>query len=313
MMFYLLLLSSIIALSQILPSQDCGCEDKPQITVLAVVNGVKITKTDLSIDARTQVSLAQDRVIAARGQALNQHINARLLEAEAKRRGLTRDQLLELELKAKIVEPTEEEAKAYYEQNKARGAPDFKTAKNEVLERMRSERKTQRALEFANVLRTGAQIQVSDLPVTPPRNEAELARVFAIVDGVEITSRDIENALRSVVYLVQQQVYNIRKQDLDLKINDLLLEQEAKRLGTTPKSLIDQHVRLRIPIITEDQARSYYEQHKSKLNGEFHDLKFEIIEQLRVLEERKLALAYADELRKAAAVQIYLTPPSPAR
>lgn len=311
MMFYLLLLSSILSLTQISPVQDCGCEDKPQISVLAVVNGVKITKYDLSIDARTQVSLVQDQVIAARSQALNQHINRLLLEAEAKRRGLTTAQLLELEVKAKVVEPTEEEARAYYEQNRTRGAPNFKAAKKDVLARMRSERETQRTFEFANALRAGAQIQVSDLRITAPTNEAELARVFATVNGVEITSRDIENGLRNLTYLVQQQVYNIRKQDLDLKINDLLLEQEAKRLGTTPKTLLNQYVRLRLPIITEDQARAYYEQHKSKLNGDYNDLQFVIMQHLLALEERKLALAYAEELRKAAAVQVYLTPPPP--
>ena len=311
MMFYLLLLTSILALSQNYSGQDCGCEDKPRITVLAVVNGVKITKQDLSIDARTQVSLVQDQVMAARSNALNQRINHLLLEAEAKRRGLTRAQLLELEVKAKIVEPTEEEAKAYYEQNKNRGAPDFKDAKKEVFEWMRSRRETQRALDFANTLRTGAQIRMSELPVTPPRSEADLARVFATVNGVEITSRDIEQGLRSTIYLVQQQVYSIRKQDLDLRINDLLLEHEAKRLETTPKALLDNYVRLRIPIITEDQARAYYEQHKAELNGDFNDLKFPIMQQLFALEERKLALAYAEELRKGAAVQIYLTPPSP--
>jgi hypothetical protein len=313
MMFYLLLLSSILAFAQNYAGQDCGCEDKPQITVLAVVNGVKITKQDLSIDARTKVSLAQDKVIAARSHALNQHINHHLLEAEAKRRGLTRAQLLELELRSKIVEPTEEEAKAYYEQNKNRGAPDFKNAKKEVLALMRSQRETQRALQFANALRAGAQIQMSELPVTPPRTEADLARVFATVNGVEITSRDIEHGLRSTIYLVQQQVYNIRKEDLDLRINDLLLEHEAKRLETTPKALLDQYVRLRIPIITEDHARAYYEQHKAELKRDFNDLKFSIMQQLHALEEQKLALAYADELRKGAAVQIYLTPPSAPR
>lgn len=311
MMLYLLLISSILAFAQNYSAQDCGCEDKPQITVLAAVNGVKITKQDLSIPARTQVSLVQDQVIAARSRALDQSINKLLLEAEAKRRGLTLGQLLEREVKSKIEEPTEEEAKAYYERIRNRGAPDFKQARDEVLARMRSERETQRAFEFANVLRAGAQIQASQLPITPPRNEAELARVFATVDGVEITSRDIEHGLRSVIYLVQRDVYNIRKQDLDLKINDLLLEQEAKRLGTTPKALIDQYVRLRLPVITEDHARAYYERHKSKLNGDFHDLKFQIMQILLALEERKLALAYAEELRKAAAVQIYLTPPSP--
>lgn len=308
-MFYLLLL--IIALSQIHQAQDCNCEDKPQITVLAVVNGVKITKMDLSIDARTQVSLVQDQVIAGRNRALDQHINSRLLEAEAKRRGLTRAELFTLEVKSKIAEPTEDEAKAYYEQNKVRGAPDFKKAKNEVFERMRSERETLRALEFANLLRSTALIQVSGLPVTPPRNEADLQRVFATVNGVEITSRDIEHGLRSTIYLVQQQVYNIRKQDLDLRINDILLEQEAKRLGATPKALLDQYVRLRIPIITEDHARAYYEQHKSELKRDFNELRLTIMQQLLALEERKLALAYADELRRGAAVQIYLTPPSP--
>lgn len=311
MMFYLLLLISILALSQNYAGQDCGCEDKPQITVLAVVNGVKITKQDLSIDARTQVSLVQDQVIAARSHALNQHINHHLLEAEAKRRGLTRAQLLTLEVKSKIVEPTEEEAKAYYEKSKNRGAPDFNKAKNEVFERMRSERETQRALQFANTLRAGAQIQLSELPLTPPRTEADRERVFAIVNGVEITSRDIEHGLRSTIYLVQQQVYNIRKQDLDLRINDLLLEHEAKRMETTPKALLDHYVRLRIPIITEDQARAYYEQHKSELKRDFHDLKVPIMQQLLALEERKLALAYAEELRKTSAVQTYLTPPSP--
>lgn len=310
-MFYLLLLSSILALTQISSLQDCGCEDKPQISVLAVVNGVKIRKDDLSIEARTQVSLIQDQVTAARNQALDQYINRLLLEAEAKRRGLTLAQLLESEVKSKIVAPTEEEAKAYYEENKIRGAPGFNTAKKEVLARMRSERETVRALEFTNALRGRAQVETSDLPVTAPRNEAELARVFATVDGREITSRDIENALRSLIYQVQQQVYNIRKQDLDLKINDLLLEQEANRQGTTPKALIDQHVRLRMPIITEDQVRAYYEQHKSRMQGSFNDLKFGIMEQLLALEQRKLALAYAEELRKTAAVQIYLTPPSP--
>lgn len=308
-MFYLLLLSSILTFTQVSPAQDCGCEDKPQVTVLAVVNGVKITKQDLSIDARTQVSLVQDQVIAARSRARDQFINQLLLDAEAKRRGLTRAQLLELEVKSKIVEPTEEEAKSYYEQNRNRDAPDFKTAKNQVLAQIRSHRETQRALEFANALRAGAQIQVSDLPVTAPRNEAELARVFATVDGVEITSRDIEHALRNSIYLVQKQVYDIRKYDLDLRINDLLLEHEAKRLGTTPKSLIEQHVLLRLPVITEDHVRAYYEQHKSQLNGDLNDLKLPIMQQLLALEERKLALAYAEELRKAAAVQIYLSPP----
>lgn len=288
---------------------DCGCEDKPQINVLAVVNGFKITKKDLSVDTQTQVTLAQDAVIVARSQELSRQINNLLLEAEAKRRGLTAAKLLELEVTAKITPPTGAEARELYERNKSRTSQDFKSVKNDIIARLRSERETLRAAEFANALRAGAKITVSNAPVTPPANEAELSRVFATVNGVNITSRDIEQALRPLIVRVQQQVYAIRKQDLDLRINDYLLDEEAKRLGTTPQALIDRNVKLKTPIVSEEQARAYYNENKKSLKGNFDDVKVQIMQYLTGQEERKLFLAYAEELRKGAAVQIYLNPP----
>ena len=306
MMLYLLLFS--LFLSQ---TPNCGCEDKPQLNVLAVVNGVKITKQDLSIDTRTQVGLVQESVIAARSQALTQLINKTLLEAEAKRRGLTSAQLLQLEVDARVIKPSEEEARAYYDQNKRRGAPDFKHAKNEVIAKMTKERETLRAREFANSLRVAAQVTVSDEPVTPPRTEEDLSRVYATVNNVNITSRDIEQGLLPLIFQVQQQVYDLRKKDLDLKINDLLLEQEAKRLGTTAKALIDQNVIMKVPIITEEQLREFHKANKARLNGDFSTLKFQIMQHLLQQEQQKLSLAYAEQLRQGAAVQIYLTAPGP--
>jgi hypothetical protein len=288
---------------------NCGCEDKPQITVLAVVNGVKITKQQLSVDTRSQVNLIQETVIAARSQVLNQLIAKMLLETEAKRRGVTPEKLIELEVKAKLVEPSEKEARAYYEENKTRGAPDFKQVKNQVIAQMMTEQQNLREHEFANALRVAAQVQVSEEFVTPPRSEEDLSRVFATVNGVNITSRDIEEALLPLIGRVQQQVYELRKKDLDLKINDLLLEQEAKRVGTTPKALIDQNVRMRVPIITDEQARAFHNEHKKSLPGDFSELKFQIVQFMMQQEQQKLSLEYAEQLRRASAVQIYLTPP----
>lgn len=301
----------VICVRGLLLSQtpNCGCEDKPQINVLAVVNGVKITKQDLSIDTRTQVNLIQETVITARSLALNQLIAKMLLETEAKRRGLTPEKLLELEVKAKIVKPPEKEARAYYEDNKTRGAPDFKHVRNQVFAQMMKEQENLRELEFANALRIAAQVQVSEEFVTPPTSEEDLSRVYATVNGVNITSRDIEESLLPLIGRVQQQVYDLRKKDLDLKINDLLLEQEAKRVGTTPKALIDQNVRMRLPIISDEKARAFHKEHKKSLPGDFSDVKFQILQFLLQQEQQKLSLAYAEQLRRASAVQIYLTPP----
>lgn len=289
---------------------NCGCEQKPEINVLAVVNGVKIARRDLSIDTITQVSLAQDTVIVARSRQLELKINDLLLEGEAKRRGITTAKLLELEVTSKIIPPTEADAKEVYEQGKNR-AQSFNSVKKNILAQMRAEREAARALQFANSLRATAKIAAANQPVTPPTSEAELARVFANVNGVNITSSDIETSLLPLIFQVQQQVYALRKRDLDLRINDILLEQEAKRLGTTAQALIDQHVNTTVPIVTEDQARAYYNANKAQLNRDFSAVKAMIMQYLIEQEKQKGLWAYAEQLRKEAAVQIYLAEPQP--
>jgi hypothetical protein len=308
---WLLLLTFSLSVSFAFPqTPNCGCEQKPLINVLAVINGVKIAQRDLSIDTRTQISLAQETVIRARAQELDLQINKMLLAAEAKKRGLTSDLLIVLEVRARVVPPTEAEARAYYEQKKNRLGPSFSSVKKDILTQLRSERENVRAYQYANALRAGAQITVSNLQVTPPANEADLSRVFATVNGVNITSKDIEEGLLPLIFMVQQEVYQFRKRDLDIRINDLLLEQEAKRLGTTPKALIDLNVSVKVPIVSEDQARAYYKQQKSHFQGSFSKVKFQIMQFLQDQEAKKWFAAYADELRKGAAVQIYLTAPS---
>jgi hypothetical protein len=290
---------------------NCGCDQKPQINVLAVVNGVKITQRDLSINTRTQVSLAQETVITARAKELDFQINKMLLEREAKRRGVTNDVLLLLEVKARVVPATEAEARAFYEQNKTRIGRGFSSVKNEILAQLNRERESLRAYQFANALRAGVQITGSNMQVTPPTNEADLSRVFATINGVQITSENIERSLLPLIFLVQQQVYEYRKRDLDLRINDVLLEQESKRLGMTPEALIDINVRSKVPIVGEEQARAYYNEQKNRLEGRFSDVKLQIMQLLQEQEAQKWFVAYAEELRKGAAVQIYLTAPKP--
>jgi hypothetical protein len=306
---WLLLIIASAVFAQITP--DCGCEQKPQINVLAVVNGVKITKKDLSIDTITQVNAVQDAVIVARSQTLDQLVTKAVLDAEAKRRGLTVAKLLELELTAKVKEPTEADARAFYEENKTDRGRDFKSAKNDIIAHLKSERQATRAKEFANALRVAAQVSVAEQQVTPPASEADLARVFATVNGVNITSLDIEQSLLPLIFQVQKQVYAIRKRELDLKINDMLLEEEAKRLQTTPTALIYQNVRAKMAIPSEEQVRAFYETNKAKFNGEFAEVKVQIFQYLLEVEQQKLVAAYAEQLRKGAAVQIYLTEPQP--
>jgi hypothetical protein len=305
---WLIILLASSAFSQ---TPNCGCEQKPELNVLAVVNGVKIFKDDLSIDTRTQVSLAQEQVINARAEELGRQINQMLLDAEAKRRGLTASTLVLLEVKARVDPPTEADARAYYEQNrKGFGQRSFSSVKKGILAQLAIDRQNVRALQYLSALRMGAQIKVSNLQVTPPSNEEDLSRVFATVNGVNITSQDIERELLPLIFTIQQTVYDLRKRDLDVKINDLLLAEEAKRLGTSPAALLNLHVKTRMNIVSEDQARSYQKEHKDNFPGSFSENKLRIMQLLQAEEERKQFAAYAEELRKGSAVQVYLTAPA---
>src|SRR6185369_10417196 len=154
-----------------------------------------------------------DTVIVARSRQLDVKINDLLLEMEAKRRGITAAELLETGVTSKITPPTEAEAKAVYEQNNNRNQ-SFSSVKNQIMAQLRAERTAARIREFANTLRAGAKITVANQQVTPPTNEAELARVFANVNGVNITSSDIETSLLPLIFQVQQQAYALRKRDV---------------------------------------------------------------------------------------------------
>lgn len=310
-MFLCFLLTSFLITQQF--GGACGCEDKPQINTLAVVNGIKITKQELGTETQNRITLLQSEVISAREAEVDRQINQFLLEAEAKRRGITPAQLVQQEVTDKVESPSSAEVKEFYESRKDRIGKDLKSVRTEIISIIKAERERVEAVRFTNALRNTVSITMSPTPVTPPSSEEELDRVFAQVSTRKITSRDVEAGLKKLIFNVQQRVYEVRKQDLDLRINDLLLEQEAKRLNTSTHSLIANAVRAKMSIITDQRAKSYYEKNRTRYNTDFDKVKFQIIALLTRQEEQKLARDYAEELRKKAAVQIYLLPPSPPR
>src|SRR4029078_931083 len=91
----------------------------------------------------------------------------------------------------------------------------------------------------ANGLRAAARVKVIPKPTVPPATAADRARVLATVNDKQITMGDIENSLRPLIFNVQEEVYALRKQDVELKVNDTLLAQEAQKKSITTRALLD--------------------------------------------------------------------------
>ncbi len=292
---------------------DCGCEDKPLPEIIAVVNGVKITKQDLSPETRTRVEQLQRQVVDARARELDLQIDSMLLEAEAKKRGVSPSQVIKDEVIVKVTAPTETDAQAFYDKNKASFKTEFKDEKNNILEFLRYQRQEELARKLAEGLRASAQVKVLAKPTAPPVAAADRARVLATVNDQQITMGDIEASLRPLIFNVQEQVYALRKQDLELKINDTLLSQEAQKKGVTTRALLDTDVTAKVARVNDAEAQKFYDENKDRISGEFAQVKPQLIQYLQEHKEREATIAYAEQLRRAATLQINLTAPeSPA-
>src|SRR5262249_37857095 len=281
---------------------DCGCESKSAPDVLATVNEVKITIADLDERIKDRIQELQKRVIDARTRELDLQINTRLLDAEAKRLGTTSDELLAKEVISKMKEPTEAQARAFYDQNKGRIEGEFKDTKDQIIGYLRDQAEREEAKNLAERLRGQAQVKVLVETANPPASDAERARVFATVNGKPITSSDIEDALKPLIFSVQEQIYELRKKELELRINDLLLDQEAKKQNKTPDALYESEISPRVKKITDDDARKFYEENKNKINGTFAAVRAQIVQYLENREQSNAASAYAERLRSGASV-----------
>ena len=277
--------------------------------VLGVVNGVKITKQDLSPETQSRIAELQRSVVEARQRELDLQIDSILLEAEAKKRGVTPSQVIKDEVIAKVQTPTEAEAQAFYDQNKAKLQAEFKTAKDDIIQYLRYQREKEFAQKLSEQFRTAAQVKVIARPTAPPVSDADRARVLAEVNGKQITMGDIEKSLQPLIFNVQEQVYTLRKQGLDVKINDTLLAQEAQKRQVTTRALLDTEVTAKVPRVTEAQAQSFYNENKDRISGDFAQTKALIIQYMQEQKEHEATLAFAEQLRRTSKVEINLSAP----
>jgi protein-disulfide isomerase len=308
-LLFALLITFAVSLPLAAQVADCGCEDKPLPEILGVVNGVKITKQDLSAETQTRVQQLQQQVVEARERELDLQIDSMLLDAGAKKRGVNASQIIKDEVIAKVQAPTEAEAQAFYDKNKASIKGEFKDEKNNIIEFLRYQRQQEQAGKFAQQLRAAAQVKILAKPSTPAVTNADRARVLAIVNDKQITMGDIENSLRPLIFNVQEDIYSLRKQDIELKINDTLLAQEAQKRGVTTRALLDTEVSAKVAPVTDEQAQAFYNENKERISGEFAQTKAQIVQYMQEQKEQEAIVAFAKKLRSAATIQVNLTAP----
>ena len=125
---------------------------------------------------------------------------------------------------------------------------------------------------------------------------------LAEVNGDAIRGEDLERALGARLRQLEQQVYELKRQQLDALIAERLLAQEATKRGTSVAALLDAEVTSKVGLVTEQEVEAFHQANKARLRGE----EAAVREQIRTyLQQQKLAAQraqFVEALRSQAKV-----------
>lgn len=152
----------------------------------------------------------------------------------------------------------------------------------------------------------GNAAQSSPAPPKSPQNTGE---VLATVDGEPITRGEVETALGATLAKVEEQAYQLRKQQVDDLIAERLIAAEARRRGTTPEALVQQEIGAHVLAVTEADVAAFIEANRSRIPGDAKALTPQIRAYLARQREAERRSAFVDGLRRKSQVAVHLTPP----
>ena len=277
---------------------------------LAIVNNQQITLADLPPELRTNIENLDKDVADVRRRILDLQIGQILLAAEAKKRGVTTEQLVKTEISSKVTNPTDAEIKNIYETNRNYfGTADLAQAQPVIIQQVRNQRGQQLLDEYLATLRKtypvvmGADVNAPNLTPTT---------TLATVAGQTISASAIndDQRIKRYIYEIRMQTYDAERQAVEVKINNLLLEAEAKRRNTTSEALLKTEVADKVTHPTDADVTRFYEENKARMNGaELQTVRADIITYLEQPSREKLEQALVDRLRAGAQIRLMLTEP----
>ncbi len=162
------------------------------VGVVGEVNGSPILASELDAKASSRLARLRQEEYEIRRQTLDEIVDERLLDAEAAKRGISRDELLQREVDAKTPAPSASEVETLYEQNKTRFAGQPKQQAlariGEVLgQRAKAERHNAYLEDLRSKARVAVRLEVPRTQVEIPKDAPVRGPASAPVTIVEFT------------------------------------------------------------------------------------------------------------------------------
>ena len=147
------------------------------------------------------------------------------------------------------------------------------------------------------------------LVVSPAQAGNEMGVPLAEVNGQAVTAEDLDHALGVKLTELQEQIYSLKRAELDGLIAQRLLAQEAGKRGIPVAALLDAEVTAKVGLVTETEIEAFIQENRSQLKGDGAEIRDKIrasLQQQKLAEQRN---KYVQSLRARGTVVDRLQPP----
>ncbi len=144
-------------------------------------------------------------------------------------------------------------------------------------------------------------------PVAASANPGE---VVASVDGTSITAAELDEAAKSRLQRVAQEIFEAKKDVLDDLVENKMIEAAAKKQGKSVEAYLKENIDDKITAPSDDEIKSFYESRKDQLGGKsLKDTEGQIKTFLSNSKKQGLRQQLISGLKTASNVKINLVQP----
>ena len=131
--------------------------------------------------------------------------------------------------------------------------------------------------------------------------------IVAMIGSQKITMAELDKA-------AGRELFEVRERALDNMINERVIKVEAKKVGLDEDAFLKQQVEKRVPEVSVDEARKFYEENKTRLPPQIGGQPFEQVKDMLVKgltgQNRQRAVGdVIEEIKSKAGVKVMLTAP----
>lgn len=152
-------------------------------------------------------------------------------------------------------------------------------------------------------------ILAAALGVASVRAETTATERPAEVNGEAITAKELDRALGARLSQLEEQIYTLKRRELEALIAQRLLAQEAAKRGISVATLLDAEMTAKVGLVTEQEIEAFYQANKTRLRGDEATIRQRV---RSYLQEQKLTTRrelFVDSLRSQAKILVRLQPP----